>query len=457
MNRPITENRLFDEIELGQRAELSRKLTEDDITLFSRVSGNLNPLHSGRGPGPHTVHAQWSSSIISGLLGNALPGPGTALQHLDVDFLKSVSPGDTVKASIEVIDKRAPDRIVFACRVELSSGEPVMQGRAEVIAPAEKLRVELTEPAKIMINHHDSFAALEPRIASIEPIATAVVHPCDRVSLEGALEAAEDGIIRPILVGPSDKIVATADDANLDIRGLTIIDAEHSHDAAFKAVGLVQTGEAHLLMKGSLHSDELLDAVVDKVKGIRTERRISHVFVMDVPTYPKLLLVTDAGVNIAPGLDAKRDICQNAINLALALGVENPKVAILSAVETVRSKIPSTVDAAALCKMADRGQITGGVLDGPLAMDNAINLEAARIKGIVSPVAGQADILVAPDLEAGNILAKQLTFLANADAAGVVVGARVPVILTSRADTVRTRRASAIVAALYAQSLIAPS
>ncbi|MBV5276212.1 MAG: bifunctional enoyl-CoA hydratase/phosphate acetyltransferase, partial [Lamprocystis purpurea] len=274
-----------------------------------------------------------------------------------------------------------------------------------------------------------------------------------QVSLAGAIEAAQDGFIRPVLVGPLGRIRAVADEFGIDLGATEIIDVEHSHAAAERAVALIREGRAEILMKGSLHTDEVLAAVLDKVNGIRTARRISHVFVMDVPTYPKLLLVSDAAVNIAPDLEAKADICQNAIDLAHTLGVARPKVAILSAVETIRPKIQSTLDAAALCKMAERGQIQGGVLDGPLAMDNAINPEAARIKKIESEVAGVADVLIVPDLESGNILAKQLIFLANAEAAGVVLGARVPIVLTSRADSVRTRRASAAVAVLHAHAV----
>ena len=280
----------------------------------------------------------------------------------------------------------------------------------------------------------------------------AVVHPCDAPSLGGAIAAAQAGLILPLLVGPAARIRRAATEAGIDLGDARIIDTPHSHASAAEAVARVRAGEATALMKGSLHTDELLEAVVDHAAGIRTERRISHVFVMDVPTYPKPLLITDAVVNIAPTLMEKVDIVVNAIGLAHALGIALPKVAILSAVETVSAKIPSTIDAAALCKMAERGQITGGLLDGPLAFDNAISREAAATKGIVSPVAGDADILLVPDLEAGNMLAKELTFLAGAEAAGLVLGARVPIILTSRADSVRTRLASAAVAAIYAHA-----
>jgi phosphate acetyltransferase len=299
---------------------------------------------------------------------------------------------------------------------------------------------------------HQKYERLIEATEGLPALATAVAHPCDETSLRGACEAADAGMIVPILVGPKDRIRSLAQHQSIDLRDIELVDAPHSEAAAEKAVELVRTGRAELLMKGSLHSDELLAAVTKRETGLRTGRRISHVFVIDVPTHAHTLFITDAAVNISPDLQAKRDIVQNAIDLYAGLGLGTPKVAILSAVETVNPSIPSTIDAAALCKMADRGQITGGELDGPLAFDNALSPEAARIKGIRSPVAGQAQILVVPDLEAGNMLAKNLIFLSNADAAGIVLGARVPVILTSRADKVRTRMASCAVAMLLAHS-----
>ncbi len=296
------------------------------------------------------------------------------------------------------------------------------------------------------------YEVLLERCKRLTPIVTAVAHPCDQSALAGAIEAEAKGLITPILVGPAARIEEAARKGGIDLGKTQVIDAAHSHAAAAKAVELVRKGEAELLMKGSLHTDELLGAVVVKDTGLRTGRRLSHVFIMDVPTYHKVLLITDAAINIAPTLEDKVDICQNAIDLAISIGGITPKLAILAAVETVTSKMPATLDAAALCKMAERGQITGGVLDGPLAFDNAISSEAAKIKGIRSAVAGDPDILLAPDLEAGNILAKQLTFLANADSAGVVLGARVPIILTSRADSVRSRIASCAVAMLAAHA-----
>ncbi len=279
---------------------------------------------------------------------------------------------------------------------------------------------------------------------------TIVVHPCDETSLRGATDAAEAGLIIPVLVGPAAKVKNVAREHGIDIGKYELVDVAHSDAAAAKAVELIRAGQGEMLMKGSLHTDELMRAVTAANTGLRTARRISHVFVMDVPTHSETLFITDAAINIFPDLDAKHDIVQNAIDLFTAVGLGKPRVAILSAVETVTSKIPSTIDAAALCKMADRGQITGAVLDGPLAFDNAIDLEAARIKGIHSPVAGQAQILVVPDLEAGNMLAKNLIYLAKADSAGLVLGARVPIVLTSRADSVRSRMASCAVAVLYA-------
>jgi len=303
-----------------------------------------------------------------------------------------------------------------------------------------------------MERRHEKYERLIERCKELAPMPTAVAHPCDQSSLTGALDASKNGLIAPVLVGPVDRIKATAAKSDLDISGFELVEAEHSHDSAAKAVELVRIGRVEALMKGSLHTDELMGAVVRRDTGLRTARRISHCFVMDVPSHETPLIITDAAVNIAPTLEEKVDIVQNAIDLAHALGAREVRVAILSAMETVNPNVPSTIEAAALCKMAERGQITGGILDGPLALDNAINLAAAKIKRIESPVAGRANILVVPDLEAGNMLAKSLTFLAGADAAGIVLGAKVPIILTSRADSLLTRLASCAVAVLVAQS-----
>jgi phosphate acetyltransferase len=302
-----------------------------------------------------------------------------------------------------------------------------------------------------MSHKHEKYQRLIDAAKALQPVATAVVHPCDESSLSGAVDAAKLGLIRPILVGPKAKIQAVGAKLKLDLAGYEIVDAPHSHGAAAKAVELVRNGKAEALMKGSLHTDELMAEVVKRDTGLRTARRISHCFVMDVPSYEYAVIISDAAVNIAPTLRDKVDIVQNAIDLAHALGVPEVRVAILSAMETVNPDVPSTIEAAALCKMADRGQITGAILDGPLALDNAINLEAAEIKKIVSPVAGRANVLIVPDLEAGNMLAKSLSFLANADSAGIVLGAKVPIMLTSRADSVMARLASCAVASLVAQ------
>ncbi len=453
------ENHPYEEISVGQSAELQRTLTRDDIALFGKVSGDINPTHldeeyaRSSAAGEITGHSLWNSGLISSLLGNVLPGPGTVYRKQDLEFHRPVVLDDTVTARVKVREKGDGNLVLFDCKVVNQNGETVMTGLAEVTAPSEKISVPKVELPEISVRRHDSYSKLLESARGLEPIPTAVIHPCDSKSLEGAIEAAQDGLINPVFIGPERRIRAVAEEQQIDISNYRVIDVMHSHAAAARAVELVHEGQVEILMKGSLHTDEVLGAVVSGTKGIRTERRISHIFAMDVPTYPKILLITDGAVNIAPDLEAKRDICQNAIDLALTFGVEQPRLAILSAVETVNPKIQSTLEAAALCKMADRGQIQGGLLDGPLAMDNAISLEAAQTKGITSAVAGQADVLVAPDLEAGNILAKQLTFMANADAAGIVLGARVPIILTSRADNVRARRASAATAVLHAHAL----
>jgi phosphate acetyltransferase len=452
-------NRTFAEIALGDSATLTRTLSAEDISLFAAASGDLNPTHLDSeymrksGLGGVVGHSLWGGALISCLLGNVLPGPGTVYRRQDLRFLQPIFVNDTVTATITVRDKKPKDNlVVFDCRVTNQDQDLVLTGAAEVVAPIEEWSGPVVKASGVLVQRHDRYKALIERCSRLEPVSVAVAHPCEETALRGAIEAAQAGLIIPTLVGPKQKILQVAGECGLDHKPYRLVDVEHSHAAAAKAVELIRTGEAEVLMKGSLHTDELLGAVVASATGIRTERRISHVFVMDVPTYHKVLFITDAAINIAPDLEAKRDICQNAIELAHTLGIETPKVAILSAVETVRAKIPSTVEAAALCKMADRGQISGAILDGPLAMDNAISEEAAKTKGIESEVAGDADILLAPDLEAGNILAKQLAFLAHADAAGIVLGARVPIVLTSRADSVRSRMASCAVAVLHAHA-----
>jgi phosphotransacetylase/acyl dehydratase len=452
-------NRTFDEIEVGDQASLVRTLSQRDIELFAAMSGDVNPAHMdpayARTDMFHRVvaHGMWGGALISTVLGTELPGPGTIYLSQNLHFEAPIGVGDTVTITVTVRGKIADrQHIIFDCRGRNQNGEDVILGTAEVQAPLNKIlrpRIELPE---VRLGNHDRFHELMLRATLGAAIPTAVVHPCDDVSLGAALEAARVGLIIPILVGPSARIHAAATQADLDIGDLRLVDTPHSHAAAAAAVALVRNGEAHLLMKGALHTDELMHAVIAADSGLRTERRLSHVYLFDVPGYARPLLVTDAAINIAPSLVDKRDIVQNAIDLARIMGITTPRVAVLSAVETVNPAIPSTVDAAALCKMSERGQITGGLVDGPLAFDNAISPEAAREKGIVSPVAGLADILVVPDLESGNMLAKQLSFLGGADAAGVVMGARVPIILTSRADSPRTRVASCAVAVLVSRA-----
>jgi len=451
------ENRPFDEIKVGDSAELVRTLTAQDIDAFAVVSGDVNPSHVdeefAEGDIFHKViaHGMWGGALISNVLGTQLPGPGTIYLEQSLTFLKPVGVGDTVVVRVEVTERdEEKHRLTLACTCTNGDGKPVIQGIAKVIAPDRKIRrPRMTMPDLVLHKPGKAHGEMLARAQALDPMTTAVVHPCDKPSLEGALQARDLGVLAPILVGPEVRIRTVAQESDLDITGLEIVDTPHSHAAAEAAVDLVRTGEARALMKGALHTDEVMSAVVSKTGGLRTERRMSHVYVMDVPTYPKPLIITDAAINIAPDLETKADIVQNAIDLARAIGIDVPKVAILSAVETVNARMQSTIDAAALCKMADRGQITDGLLDGPLAFDNAISMRAVATKSIVSPVAGQADILVAPDLEAGNMIAKQLMYLAGAEAAGVVLGARVPIILTSRADDAKTRIASAAVAALY--------
>jgi len=450
-------NHPFDDIRIGDKASLTRTLTRADVKTFAVLSGDLNPTHvddayvRSHGDGRLIAHSMWGGALISSVLGNELPGPGTQYVSQNLRFLKPLKADDTITATVRVREKRAATHtVVLDCICANQAGELVAQGVAEVLAPTESIQLPRPDVAAISVQTHDKFAAFVERVKPLKPMPTAVVHPCSEAALQAAIEAAETDIIEPILIGPVERMREIAQRAGLDLAARRLLDARDSHEAADKATALVRAGEAALIMKGSLHTDELLGAIVRRDAGLRTDRRLSHVFFMDVPTYYKPLMVTDAAINIAPTLAEKADICRNAIELAHALGIQKPKVALLSAVEEINDKIPSTMEAASLCKMADRGQIRGALLDGPLAMDNAISPEAVAIKGIASPVAGDADILVVPDLVAGNILAKQLTFMSNADAAGIVLGAKIPVVLTSRADSVRARLTSCALAVLVA-------
>jgi phosphotransacetylase len=423
----VIENRVFDEIKVGDTASLVRTLTREDVEDFA-----------ARG-----------SAMVSEVLGTRLPGPGTTYVEQTLRFRRPVAIGEAITVTVTTTHKNpATRRVIFECRCVNHSGEVVIDGITEVVAPIEKMTRPQSAQSQDRGPRH---RRLIEATRGLEPLKTAVVHPVERNSLLGAIDAARARLIVPVLVGPEAKIRGVAAAEYLDLSPYRLVPTRHSQEAAERGVELVRTGEVEAIMKGSLHTDELMHEVIAKETGLRTGRRISHVFVVDVPTCPRLLFITDAAVNIAPDLAAKHDIVQNAIDLARVLGVETPKVAILSAVETLNPEIPSTLDAAALCKMADRKQITGGILDGPLAFDNAMSEEAARVKGIESPVAGRADVLVVPDLESGNMLAKQLEYLGNAQLAGLVLGARVPIVLTSRADDSPTRLASCAIALLFAR------
>ena len=445
----MIENRTYDELCTGDSAELTRVLTARDADLFAIASGDVDQAEAGQHAPGDIGHGMWVGALISAALGTRLPGPGTVYLDQRLRFLRPVQVGDAVTVRVRVLEKQAENRLRLECNCLDGNGETVVEGEALVVAPTERIsRAARVMPQVEMRRPGATYDDLVEKTHDLEPIPTAVVHPCDERSLRGALKACELGLMVPILVGPRARIEAAAEAGGLDISGLEVVDTPHSHAAARAAVDLAREGRAEALMKGALHTDEVMAEAVDRQTGLRTERRMSHVFALDVPSHTKPLFVTDAAINIAPDLATKADIVQNAIDLAHALGQDCPKVAILSAVETVYPKVPSTIEAAALCKMADRRQITGGLLDGPLAFDNAISPGAAEAKGIDSPVAGQADILVVPDLESGNMIAKQMIYLAGAQAAGIVLGAKVPIMLTSRADDTRARVASAALALL---------
>ncbi|MDR3555799.1 MAG: bifunctional enoyl-CoA hydratase/phosphate acetyltransferase [Syntrophobacteraceae bacterium] len=449
-------NMTFDEIEVGASATFSHTVTQPSIELLALVSGDVDPFYIlSAGPeslrNSNTVEGAAAAALIAIALGAKLPGPGMHIRKQSLSFEGAVSTGDTLTATVVVTQKKEENsEILLDCRCTNQGGFELAKGNVVVTAPRLSISYDDIIPPQITVRRSDAFIKFLKACDNIAPVSCAIAHPCDRDSLLGPVEAAKRGIIQPVLVGPEDRIREVAAAEGIDIGPYRIVPAPHSHAAAQKAVELARAGEVDSLMKGSLHTDEFMGAVVKSETGLRTARRLSHVFVMDVPAYPRPIFITDAAINISPTMEDKAAIIQNAIDLAHILGVERPRVAILSAVETINSKIASTLDAAALCKMADRGQITGAILDGPLAFDNAVSLAAAKTKGIVSPVAGQADILLAPNLEAGNMLAKQLSYLAGAESAGIVLGARVPIVLTSRADSVRARLVSTALMALVA-------
>lgn len=452
-------NLTFDELRVGQQASASRTLSLDDIKAFALVSGDVNPAHVDPDYAESTrfhgviAHGMWAGALISSLLGTEFPGPGTIYLEQTLKFRKPIRVGDTLTVTLEVLQKIDATRDVrMQCTVVNQGAETVVSGEALVRAPAHKVsRQRVSLPTLMMFEPearlHDWMASL----ASHPPVRCGVVHPCDESSLRGALDSRDAGLIDPVIIAPRARVQALADSLELSLAGIELIDTPHSHASAARAASLAGARQIAMLMKGSLHTDELMEAVLAE-PALRTARRMSHVFRFEVPSYDRPLLITDAAINISPDLSTKADIVRNAIDLAHALGIAAPRVAILSAVETVTPRIASTLDAAALCKMADRGQIQGAILDGPLAFDNAISSAAARIKGIESPVAGRADILLVPDLEAGNMLAKQLEYLAGAASCGVVLGARVPIVLTSRADPPISRVASAALAGVMGRA-----
>jgi phosphate butyryltransferase len=451
-------NKTWSQLQVGDTASLDRICSDRDLFLFAHVSGNINPLMLPAEEGaPASDQPQvqpvapsmWVGSLISAVLGNVLPGPGTLYRSQTFEFSRRVHVGDRLRITVTCREKREAPTVLFETVVATTGGDVVCKGVAVVDAPRVNVETPARELPALILDEKDHFAHLIALAAQLPRLKVAVVCPEDHNSLGGALLSAERGLIEPILIGDPERIAAAAAELDADLSGIKIV-AERDHRiAAGKAVALVLSGEASAVMKGDLHSDDLLAAVVKKDGGLRWTRRISHVFVLDVPTLDELLFISDAAINIAPDLVTKVDIVQNAIDLARACGLDQPKVGILSAVEVVNPNIPSTLDAAILSKMAERGQIRGGIVDGPLAMDNAIDMEAARTKGITSLVAGRANVLIAPNLESGNMLAKELTFVAHAEAAGLVVGARAPVILTSRADNDRARLASCALAQLY--------
>ena len=453
------QNHTFDELAIGEGATITRVITEADINSFAAVTGNFNPTHldedyaRAEGLPGRTAQSIWSGALVSTLLGTVFPGPGTVYVAQRMRFLEAPRAGDHVEVSVRVTAKdMATKQVTLDCVVRHKNGTELANGEAVVQAPLRKHRVERARGLRMSV--FDAGAGVQSLLLQAsrhDRLRCAIVHPCDSGSLRGALDAAEHGLFTPIIVGPRERLLSVAEEAGLDLSNVHIEHVRHSHAAAQRAAEMAAAGEVQALMKGSLHTDELIKAVLARPE-LRTKRRLSHVFRFDVPMYHKPLLVTDAAINVSPNLDEKMDIVQNAIDLARVLGREQPKVAVLAAVESVNSKMVATLDAAALCKMADRGQISGGIVDGPLAFDNAISAHAAAIKGITSPVAGDPDVLLVPDIVSGNILAKQLEYLAGAMGSGVVLGARVPIALTSRADGATSRLASAALAVLLAHS-----
>lgn len=432
------ENRTFDEIQVGDSASLTRTLTEKDIQVFAIMSGDINPAHVdieyAQSEMFHEIigHGMWSAALISTVLGTQLPGPGTIYVSQTLRFKKPVAIGDTLTVKVTVTEKKSEkNRVVFSCECHNQKDEMVMEGQAEVIAPTKKIRRLKTVMPQISLRRQ--YSLFEPYLLKAKKLGrlkAGVIHPVHQKIIEAVRHAKEAGLIDPILIGSKERILLAAHEANIDIKDYEIIDAENSHAAINKAIGMARQGDVGLLIRGGAISEDLLHAIQRHDKGLMTDKHLSYAAVLDVPTYPKALILTDTLINIDPNLDVKRAITQNAIDFALSLDIPLPKVAILAGVDTVDYNLRSTVDAASLCKMAERGQIRGGILDGPLTFDNVLSVESAKSKGIMSAVIGDADILVMPNVETGNILVEQLEYLSEARNAGLVLGGRVPVLMS---------------------------
>ncbi len=457
----LIKNKTFNELNIGDCASIIRNLTLGDIELFSVMSGDVNPAHVDEDYAKDDMfhgiiaHGMWGGCLISTVIGTLLPGPGTIYCDQTLKFMAPVVPGDTLTVTVTVVEKKSTKhRVVLACTCINQNNITVISGVATVIAPIHKIireRIELPTVVFKESNHqwHQKLIQLK---RDFLPLKTAIVHPVDKISLQGVIDAAQEKIIIPILVGPKDKIIKAAQEAQLDISQYQIISTKHSHESAEVAVKLAKDGMVEAIMKGNIHTDELMEPVVHPTTGLLTGRRMSHVLYIEARHYFKPLLISDAALNIHPNLAEKKDITQNAIDLFHILGFGIPKVAIVCAVESVNEKMPATLDAAALSKMAERGEITGAIVDGPLAFDNAISLASARQKNIHSDVAGYADILIVPDIEAGNILYKEMTCMSGVEAAGIVMGATVPIILTSRSSDDLSRKASCAMALVYVRN-----
>jgi len=441
----------YDELKIGQTISVDREISQQDIELFAIVSGDINPTHLDAHNNAVVAHRMLSGALISKVLGTRLPGPGTSYVNQSLDFAQSIKVGDVITVTLTVAEKKENLHVIFDCECKNQRGELVCKGIAEVVAPKKKIITEKPLLPKLEVIENGvlcrEFIARARRLKN--KLRVAVVYPCSEVALEGATEGQRSELIEAVLVGPINEIKEVSKKYDIDIKGLEIIDVSSPEAAAEVAVAMVHEGKIDALLKGSLHTSTFLRAIIDPAKGLRNGARISHCCVMDIPNYNRPLLISDIAINIAPDLLVKKDIVQNAVNLAHAIGVETPKVALLCAEESVSPIMPATIDAAALCKMADRGQITGAIVDGPLAFDVALSKSAAAIKKVESVVSGAPDILIAPTIESANILAKQLRYFTHALMPGLVLGAKVPAMLTSRSDNALTRVASCAIAALY--------